>query len=68
MKEHVDKKWIQEAVQKPGSFTAYCKGKGFNGVTAECIAMGKRSKDPTTRRRAHLAENLRKLGKKRRTN
>ena len=32
------KKWIQGAIKKPGSFTAYCKGKGYAGVTEECIA------------------------------
>lgn len=39
-----------------GSFTRYCKGK----VTAECIARGKRSKNPLTRKRATFAANSRK--------
>ena len=38
-----------------GKFTEYCNGK----VTAECIARGKRSKNPLTRRRAIFAANSR---------
>ena len=38
-----------------GKFTEYCNGK----VTAECIARGKRSKNPLTRRRATFAANSR---------
>lgn len=45
---HIKKKNI-------GSFTRYCKGK----VTAECIARGKRSKNPLTRKRATFAANSR---------
>lgn len=59
------KKWIQEAIKKPGAFTEWCKRQGFSGVTKECIEMGKRSSNPTTRRRAVLAETLKKLAKKR---
>jgi len=59
------KKWIQEAIKKPGAFTEWCKRRGYSGVTQECIEEGKRSSNPTTRRRAHLAETLRKMNKKR---
>lgn len=38
-----------------GKFTDYCNGK----VTAECIARGKRSKNPITRKRATFAANSR---------
>jgi len=55
------KKWIKGAVQKPGSFTAWCKSQGFPGATPSCIAAGKKSKNPTTRRRANLAATLKKL-------
>lgn len=58
--------WMQGAVKKEGSFTAYCKKKGFDGVTDECIAEGKASKDPTIKKRAVLAETFRKEAKKRR--
>ncbi|QGA72442.1 thymidylate kinase [uncultured virus] len=59
------KRWIQEAIKKPGAFTEWCKRQGFSGATKECIEMGKRSSNPTTRRRAVLAETLKKLAKKR---
>ena len=39
-----------------GKFTKYCGGK----VTSECIARGKRSSDPTVRKRATFATNARK--------
>ena len=39
------------------TFTRYCKGLGFNGVTRACIEKGKKSKNPTTRKRAVFAEN-----------
>ena len=39
-----------------GSFTRYCKGK----VTEECIRRGKNSSNPTTRKRANFAANVRK--------
>ena len=58
------KKWIQGAIKKPGSFTAWCKRQGFKGVTQACIEKGKRSKNPKIRKRANLAQTLRKLTKK----
>lgn len=39
-----------------GKFTKYCHGK----VTSECIARGKRSSDPTVRKRATFAQNVRR--------
>ena len=56
------KKWMQKAVKKKGSFTKWCKARGYKGVTSACIAEGKRSKNPTTRKRAILAETFRKRG------
>lgn len=58
------KNWIQKAVKKPGSFTSWCKRQGFSGVTSACIAKGKRSKNPTVRRRANLASTFRKMNRK----
>jgi hypothetical protein len=58
------KKWMQESIEKPGSFTAYCKSKGYKGVTDKCIEEGKKSPDSTTRRRANLAETFRSQAKK----
>ena len=44
---------------KKGTFTEYCKQHAFPSVTEECIAMGKRSKNPLTRKRATFAWNAR---------
>ncbi len=56
---------MQSAVKKPGAFTEYCKSKGYGGVTAACIAEGKKSKDPTVRKRAVLAQTFKKTSDKR---
>jgi hypothetical protein len=55
--------WMQGAVKKPGAFTAYCKGKGYGGVTSGCIEEGKASSDPKVRKRATLAETFKKVAK-----
>ena len=44
---------------KKGSFTKYCKSKGYDGVTAQCIAEGKKSSNPATRKKATFAGNAR---------
>ena len=46
-----------------GTFTAYCNRSGYDGVTGNCINRGKRSNNPTTRRRATFAANARKWNK-----
>ena len=48
---------------KKGSFTKYCKGKGYKGVTSKCIAEGKKSKSSATRKKATFAANARKWKK-----
>jgi len=58
------KDWMQDAVKHHGAFTEYCKSKGFDGVTQECINEGKKSSNPTTRKRATLAETFKKANKK----
>ena len=58
------KDWIGKAVKKPGSFTSYCKKKGYKGVTEKCIKEGQKSKNPTTRKRANLAKTFRKMNEK----
>jgi len=55
-------KWIQNAIKKPGSFKSYAKKKNLG--MREAIAKGKKSKNPTTKRRANLAETLGKLRRK----
>lgn len=58
------KKWIQSASARMkkkgtvGSFTRWCKQKGFGGVTSECITAGKRAKDPGIRKKANFAANV----------
>ena len=59
------KKWIPRDLKK-GAFTRWCKQRGYSGVTQACIMEGKRSKNPTIRRRAVLAETFRKIGRRRR--
>lgn len=46
---------------KEGSFTAWCKANGFNGVTEECIRKGLASKNPAIRKKANFARNARKF-------
>ena len=64
------KKWAQAVKKKmekkgtKGSFRAYCKKKGYSGVTEACIEEGKRSKSPKTRKRAVLAETFKKMRKR----
>ena len=58
------KKGIHIKKKNRGKFTEYCKRKGYGGVTDACIAEGKRSKSPTTRKRATFAGSARKWKKK----
>jgi len=58
------KKKIEIKPSKRGSFTKYCKSKGYGGVTGKCIAEGKRSKNAATRKKATFAANARKWGRK----
>lgn len=60
------KKWIQKVNKSmeqkgtKGAFTEYCGGK----VTQACIEKGKKSSNPTIRKRAVLAETFRKISRK----
>lgn len=51
-------KWIQKATKKMekkgtvGSFTKYCKSKGYGGVTAACIQEGLKAGGKTAKRAA----------------
>ncbi len=58
------KKWIKAAHLKKGTFTKYCVAKGYGGVTKKCIAEGKKSSDPKTRKRAVLAQTFKKMARK----
>jgi hypothetical protein len=59
------KNWIQNAIKHPGAFSEWCRRQGYDGATKECIEKGKKSSNPTIRRRAVLAETLKRLSKKR---
>ena len=60
------KRWIQSATTRMkrkgtvGSFTRWCKARGYSGVTPECIAAGLKSKDPAIRKKANFAKNVRR--------
>jgi hypothetical protein len=45
-------------INHSGAFTAYCKRKGYKGVTCACIREGLHSKDPHVRRMANFARNF----------
>ena len=63
-KKKKDRRWIQKAIKRPGAFRAWCRRRGYEKVTKACIDEGKRSADPTIRRRAVLAETLGRLRKR----
>lgn len=58
------RKKIRLDPKKKGTFTKFCSKRGHKGVTSKCIAEGKRSKNPTTRKRANFAANARKWKRK----
>lgn len=49
---------------KRGSFTAWCKKKGYGGVTSKCISAGKNSSSSAIRKKATFAANARTWKKK----
>lgn len=57
--ESLAKSGIHIKPENKGKFTDYCKGLGFGGVTEKCIAKGKASKNPKTKKRATFAKNAR---------
>lgn len=56
-----DKFFIQRAVEKPGTFRAYCKRQGHSKVNATCIQEGLRARDRITRQRANLAKTFARI-------
>ncbi len=65
MAKKAKKNWMQGAVKKPGAFTAYCKSKGYGGVTDQCIAEAK-AEGGKREKQAVLAETFRKSAKAKR--
>jgi hypothetical protein len=45
-------------INHSGSFTKYCKSKGYAGVTCACIREGLNSKNTKTRKKANFAKNF----------
>lgn len=56
-----NKNFIQGAIEKPGTFRAYCKRQGYSKVTSACIKQGLSSRDRITRQRANLARTLMRI-------
>jgi hypothetical protein len=46
-----------------GKFTKYCKTKGYDSVTGECIEEGLASKLASVRKQAQFAENAKQWNK-----
>jgi hypothetical protein len=57
------KSGIKIKPSKRGTFTAWCKRQGYNGVTQECIRAGLNSKSAAIRKKANFARNARKWNK-----
>ena len=58
------KKWIQEAIKKPGSLRKTLGVKSGEKIPARKLEKATHSKNPTTARRARLAETLKGFKKK----
>lgn len=62
-----DKKWIQKALSKPKSHGALHRELGVpegEKIPASKLKKAEHSKNPLERKRAHLAETLKKIAKK----
>ena len=55
------KKWIQEAIKKPGSLRKTLGVKAGEKIPAKKLEKATHSKNPTTAKRARLAETLKKF-------
>ena len=58
------KKWIQGAIKHPGALHKELGVKEGKKIPEKKLKKAEHSKDPTTRKRAHLAETLKKMHKK----
>lgn len=57
------KKWIQEAIKKPGALRKSLHVKKGKKIPASKLKKSEHSKNPKLRKRAQLAETLKKLHK-----
>lgn len=58
------KNWIQDAIKHKGALRASLHVKEGEKIPAKKLTKAEHSKNPTTAKRAHLAETLKKLHKK----
>ena len=58
------KKWIQKAIKHPGALRAALHVKKGKKIPEGKLKKAEHSKNPTMRKRAHLAETLKKMHKK----
>jgi len=58
------KKWIQEAIKRPGALRAKLGTKPGHNIPEKKLKKAEHSKNATTRKQAHLAETLKKMHKK----
>lgn len=58
------KKWIQEAIKKPGALRKSLKVKKGEDIPESKLKKAEHSKNPLTSKRANLAETLKHLHKK----
>jgi hypothetical protein len=66
MAKKKNKDWVKTAIKHPGAFKKWCLQRGHKGADTSCIKSGMRPSKPTTiRRRANLANNLKKMRAKR---
>jgi hypothetical protein len=56
-------KWIQKAIKKPGALRKSLKVKKGEKIPESKLKKAEHSKNPKTRKRAQLAETLKKLHK-----
>ena len=54
-----DSAFAHIAKNKQGTFTAWCKRKGYGGVNTACISAGKNNKNPAIVKKATFAGNAR---------
>lgn len=57
----MEKKKIMIKPENRGKFTQYCKGKGHDSVTNECISEGLASKSAHVNKMAQFAKNAKKF-------
>ena len=57
------KQWIAEAIEKKGALKKSLGVKKGEKIPAKKLEKAKKSKNPTTKKRAILAETLKKFGK-----